>query len=400
MCKMNIDEIETFPDFYNFVEIGFGSTSKVYEATHKILDMKIAIKFISREFLTEPKSLENLRREIDVLEYIDHPFIASYWGTVETKLGFNIISEHVPKGNLLNFIIKNQGITEDQVRRFLCEACSAIHYLHTSLNVVHRDIKLENMMLTSSGDLKLIDFGMSTLIESKNFHLQTNCGTVAYAAPELFQRQLYGKGVDIWALGVSLFAMSTSRLPFTDNNMRNLIVKIIKSEPEYPDGMNSNLKDLIQKMLIKDQDKRITIEEIAKHPYVTNSSYWFLLDPKFYSNNKFMFHPQSFIDIDIVSEMCLFNQQALLNPFTPEGLQYRQIRSKKILALVHEEFRKQRSQTLKEQKVTSGSQAQIIPFQTRANSTQLRIGKRLSGIKIIKPNVNASMSTPGRYTYY
>ncbi|OHT12915.1 CAMK family protein kinase [Tritrichomonas foetus] len=135
------------------------------------------------------------------------------------------------------------------------------------MKIAHRDIKAENIMLDRYRNIRVIDFGFSKGINSESL-LTTACGSAAYIAPEVFTQETYTEKADIWSLGVVLFALNANHLPFDSSNAKKVRHMIMHMEPEYPSTFSPALVDLLKKMLLKDPEKRITIDEIVNHQWM------------------------------------------------------------------------------------------------------------------------------------
>jgi serine/threonine-protein kinase HSL1, negative regulator of Swe1 kinase len=143
---------------------------------------------------------------------------------------------------------------------------SAMGYCH-SLNICHRDLKPENILLSKEDQVKIADFGMAALHQTEHHRLQTSCGSPHYAAPELLKNKRYrGEKVDIWSLGVILYAMLSAQLPFDDPDLKLQIEKTKKGHYDMPEFLSMEAKDLVRRMLTLNPDKRISLKEMWRHP--------------------------------------------------------------------------------------------------------------------------------------
>ena len=144
-----------------------------------------------------------------------------------------------------------------------------MQYCHKK-NVLHRDIKLDNILLTSQGDVKICDFGVSKLVTDGE-KMKEQCGTPAYIAPEVFENKGYeGYASDIWSAGVVLYAMLYGAVPFKASNMNELHKQVVKCKPTYKDEISKPALDLLQGILTKDPKKRLTEEQILQHAWMTD----------------------------------------------------------------------------------------------------------------------------------
>ena len=245
--------------------IGRGGFSNVFYGVHIQSNEKVAIKVIPKEVFPQ----EKLLREIKILEQLSHPFCVSFFQYLEDEKYHYLVMELVECGTLLKMINNSRSLSENKCRHYFCQIISALDYLHTELQIAHRDLKVENVMIDSNDNIRLIDFGLSNLFRGEHQLLQTACGSPAYAPPEMLQGKFYTKSADVWSAGIVLYAMAAGKLPFEDPNVQYLVKKIVLEEPEYPKTFSPLLTDLISKMLVKDPNMRITIPKIMEHPWFT-----------------------------------------------------------------------------------------------------------------------------------
>ncbi|XP_011875951.1 PREDICTED: maternal embryonic leucine zipper kinase-like isoform X2 [Vollenhovia emeryi] len=184
-----------------------------------------------------------------------------------------MVMEYCSGGELFDHIVEKNKLSESDSRKFFRQIVSAVVYMH-SLGYAHRDLKPENVLLDKDENLKLIDFGLCAKPKMGiQAHLYTSCGSPTYAAPELIMGRKYlGSEVDIWSMGVLLYALLCGFLPFDDNNLENLYKKILSGKYEEPYWLSNDSKTLIKSMLQINPAQRITIHELCRHPWVMGSS--------------------------------------------------------------------------------------------------------------------------------
>ena len=152
---------------------------------------------------------------------------------------------------LYNYLLRFGAIPVEKVQKIFTQLVGAVSYVH-NMSCVHRDLKLENILLDKNENVKLCDFGFTREYEGNLAHLQTFCGTVCYSAPEMLRGEKYaGEKVDVWSLGIILYALLTGELPFDDDDDMVTKQRILLSEPKYPDTLSTETKDLISLMLSK-----------------------------------------------------------------------------------------------------------------------------------------------------
>lgn len=162
-----------------------------------------------------------------------------------------------------------RSLDENETREYIRQICSAVDHMHKA-KVVHRDIKLQNFMLDQSHNLTIIDFGLSNSLDEREL-LNTQCGSPAYAAPEIFAHQDYGAEVDIWSIGVNMYAMLAGKLPFKVENRSKNLAKLhacILKGFELPPFLSPDCQDLLCRLLDPAPAKRIKMSEIFSHPWI------------------------------------------------------------------------------------------------------------------------------------
>ncbi|KAL8709112.1 MAG: hypothetical protein Q9220_006133 [cf. Caloplaca sp. 1 TL-2023] len=172
------------------------------------------------------------------------------------------------RDELYNYLLHHGPILPEKVQRIFTQLVGAVAYVH-NLSCVHRDLKLENILLDKNGNVKLCDFGFTREYEGKMSYLQTFCGTVCYSAPEMLKGEKYaGEKVDVWSLGIILFALLTGELPFDDDDELVTKHKILTTEPKYPESMPADAKALIGQLLSKRPLHRPTLSDILMNSFL------------------------------------------------------------------------------------------------------------------------------------
>jgi serine/threonine protein kinase len=187
---------------------------------------------------------------------------------VRTNYHWYMLFEYVNGGQMLDYIISHGRLKEKQARKFARQIASALDYCHRN-SIVHRDLKIENILISKTGDIKIIDFGLSNLFSPRN-QLKTFCGSLYFAAPELLQAKQYtGPEVDVWSFGIVLYVLVCGKVPFDDQSMPQLHAKIKKGHVDYPPWLSTECRNLIHRMLQTDPTQRLTLSEIMNHPWLT-----------------------------------------------------------------------------------------------------------------------------------
>jgi serine/threonine protein kinase len=263
--------IAALPAFEGFRQIGSGTFSVVFMCRHTRTGFPAVVKTTAKSPETTSRTLDEARREAQLLKAMDHPCVVCAYDFLETDAFLFQVEEYVPGPTLLAHIIARGRLGEPEAQHLFGQLSSAIDYLHNELQVVHRDLKLENISITSRDRIKLIDFGFANRATSAGSLFETNCGSVGYAAPELFLRLPYSWKVDVWSLGVILYAMVAGRMPFVTDNVSQLVEMIVTEEVAFPDFFSPPLKDLLSLMLTKDPTRRPAISDVVAHPWMDST---------------------------------------------------------------------------------------------------------------------------------
>lgn len=248
--------------------LGQGTFAKVYHARDIKTGASVAIKIIDKEKIVKVGMMEQIKTEICVMKLVRHPNIVQLYEVMATKAKIYFVMEYVRGGELFNKVTKGK-MKEDAARKYFQQLISAVDFCH-SRGVYHRDLKPENLLVDENGDMKISDFGLSALAESKQQDglLHTTCGTPAYVAPEVICRRGYdGCRADTWSCGVILFVLLAGYLPFHDPNLMEMYRKIGKAEFKYPNWIPPDARRLISKILDPNPNTRISISKIMENSW-------------------------------------------------------------------------------------------------------------------------------------
>ncbi|KAG0362916.1 hypothetical protein BGZ54_008428 [Gamsiella multidivaricata] len=257
--------------------LGEGEFGKVKLGRHIETDEEVAIKLIRRQAVDNTPRINKIGREIAVLRTIRHPNIITLFDVIETERYIGIVIEYASGGELFDHILAHRCLREREACRLFAQLMSGVHYLH-SKHIVHRDLKLENLLLDRNRNIIITDFGFANQFDSTSRDLMsTSCGSPCYAAPELvISDGLYvGTGVDIWSCGVILYAMLAGYLPFDDDpanpdgeNINQLYNYILATTLVFPDHISVDARNLLKLMLVPDPTKRCNMRRIMAHRWL------------------------------------------------------------------------------------------------------------------------------------
>ncbi|KAK4070580.1 hypothetical protein Trihar35433_5047 [Trichoderma harzianum] len=242
--------------------IGKGSFGKVYLASHKLTNgSKVVLKSANR-------TDSNLAREIHHHRQFVHPHIARLYEVIVTENLVWMVLEYCAGDELYNYLLDHGPLPMPKVQKIFAQLVGAVSYVHMQ-SCVHRDLKLENILFDTHENVKLVDFGFTREYEGRTNHLQTFCGTICYSAPEMLKGEKYaGEKVDVWSLGIILYALLCGELPFDDDDDNITRTKILTEEPTYPEHFPTEAIPLIKSLLSKRPLLRPSLPEILAHPFL------------------------------------------------------------------------------------------------------------------------------------
>ncbi|KAG5519389.1 hypothetical protein PMAC_002016 [Pneumocystis sp. 'macacae'] len=307
-CKINTELHETrFGDYILGQTLGEGEFGKVklgwprkkflqtYDGSSRP-DVEVAIKLIRKDSINGSRTrLNKIKREIYILQRVCHPNIVRLFDVIETSRYVGIILEYASGGELFDFILLHRYLKDNVASKLFAQLISGVLYLHKK-GIVHRDLKLENLLLDRNKNIIVTDFGFANVFDvgdnlnsfsdidcfdgkslKKSDLMQTSCGSPCYAAPELVIGDgcYVGRKVDVWSCGVILYAMLAGYLPFDDdpNNPDgdniNLLYKYIINTPlTFPEYVSALARDLLKRLLVPDPKRRASLQDITIHPWL------------------------------------------------------------------------------------------------------------------------------------
>eukprot|EP01038_Epipyxis_sp_PR26KG_P013526 gene13526-18146_t len=259
--------------------LGEGTFGKVKHAIDSETNEAVAIKILDKEKIQKQNMGNQIKKEISIMKMVKHKYIVGMIEVLASKTKIFIVLELVTGGELFDKIVAAGKLTEDHARFYFTQLIEGVEYCH-KLGICHRDLKPENLLLDAHGNLKISDFGLSSLYigdaddgASRTELLHTTCGTPNYVAPEVLSDQGYdGKKADIWSCGVILYVLLAGFLPFDESTIVALFAKIQSADFTYPSWFTPEVRSLLDQMLVADPKLRITIANIKTHPWFVGSN--------------------------------------------------------------------------------------------------------------------------------
>jgi len=296
-------------NYYLGRTLGEGEFGKVKLGWKNGGNNQVAVKIIRKDKLQDNARMQKVFREVNILQGLEHPNIVRLHEMVETERTIGIVLEYAPCGELFNYILNQRYLKDNHAKKLFAQLVSAVGYLHKK-GIIHRDLKLENLLLDRNQNIIVTDFGFAnkfdpsdelgesvearlherTFVEkhrlgslSKDGYrrgdlMVTSCGSPCYAAPELvISDGLYtGRKVDVWSIGVILYAMLAGYLPYDDDprnpdgdNINLLYSYISETELKFPEYVSPHARDLLKRILRPDPRKRADLFEVARHSWLS-----------------------------------------------------------------------------------------------------------------------------------
>ncbi|XP_054286408.1 SNF-related serine/threonine-protein kinase-like [Macrosteles quadrilineatus] len=248
--------------------LGSGHFAVVKLARHVFTGEKVAVKVIDKTKLDDV-SRDHLFQEVRCMKLVQHPNVVRLYEVIDTQTKLYLILELGDGGDLYDYIMRHEaGLSEGVAREYFRQIVRAISYCH-KLHVVHRDLKPENVVFFERvGVVKLTDFGFSNRF-CPGQKLETSCGSLAYSAPEILLGDSYdAPAVDVWSLGVILYMLVCGQAPFQEANDSETLTMIMDCKYTVPSHVSDGCRRLIGRMLVRQPEKRATLEEIASDSWL------------------------------------------------------------------------------------------------------------------------------------
>lgn len=267
-------------DYVTTKTLGTGAFGTVQLAKKRNSETLYAIKSISKQSIVRSQMMTQVKKEISIMKSLDHPNIVQIHEVLMSTENLYIVMDFVSGGELYSKMTRTGKLSDTECRRYVRQLCSALNYCHGK-NICHRDIKPENILLDENDNALLADFGFASLMQPENTgetmedmqgsskvmkEMSTMCGTMAYMAPEILNRDKYlGDKVDIWALGVVIYVLLVGFMPFKEDD-------VSKAKYNMPKDVGKEAADFVSNMLVSDPKQRSSARRLLDHPWVAQQS--------------------------------------------------------------------------------------------------------------------------------
>ncbi|XP_051545577.1 death-associated protein kinase 2-like [Myxocyprinus asiaticus] len=275
---MAVFKQEKVEDFYDIgEELGNGQFAIVKRCKEKSTGVEYAAKFIKkRQNRVSRRGVrrEEIEREVDILQGLQHPNIITLHDVFENRTDVVLILELVSGGELFDFLAQKESLSEEEATEFIKQILNGVQHLH-SKNIAHFDLKPENIMLLDNNvqmpRIKLIDFGLAHRIKD-GVDFKDIFGTPEFVAPEIVNYELLGLEADMWSIGVITYILLSGASPFLGDSKQETLANISAVDYEFDEeffGSTSELaKSFIRQLLVKDTRKRLKIQDALNHPWI------------------------------------------------------------------------------------------------------------------------------------
>jgi 5'-AMP-activated protein kinase catalytic alpha subunit len=227
------------------------------------------MKLCERKLISHSQAKKCLMQEVNILRRVNgHANIIQLLEVIETDTALVLVMEFAASGDLLRYVRQHRKLAEDCAQGLFKQLLDGLDHIH-KMCVVHRDIKLENLLLDSFGCLKIADFGVATLLKCPEQRLDDHCGTPSYIAPEVLLDHGYqGPPVDMWSAGIVLYAMLVGHAPFKADHLLDLRRNILRGRYHTPAHLSEEAANLLRRLLIVEPSNRATLGEAADHAWL------------------------------------------------------------------------------------------------------------------------------------
>ncbi|XP_049451429.1 serine/threonine-protein kinase PLK4 [Epinephelus fuscoguttatus] len=262
------DKIE---DFKVLTLLGKGSFACVYRAKSVKTGLEVAIKTIDKKAMHKAGMVQRVTNEVEIQCRLKHPSILELYNYFEDSNYVYLVLEMCHNGEMSRYLKERKmPFSEDEARHFMHQIVKGMLYLHTH-GILHRDLTLSNLLLTSNMNIKIADFGLATQLKVPNEKHFTMCGTPNYISPEVATRSAHGLESDVWSLGCMFYAFLMGRPPFDTDTVKHTLSKVVLGDYEMPSHVSPEAQDLIHQLLQRDPAQRPSLSAVLDHPFMTRS---------------------------------------------------------------------------------------------------------------------------------
>uniref|UniRef100_A0A3Q2YSF5 Serine/threonine-protein kinase PLK4 n=1 Tax=Hippocampus comes TaxID=109280 RepID=A0A3Q2YSF5_HIPCM len=267
---MSVSIGERIEDFKVLTLLGKGSFACVYRAKSIKTGLEVAIKMIDKKMMHKAGMVQRVTNEVEIHCRLKHPSILELYNYFEDNNYVYLVLEMCHNGEMGRYLKEHKVPFSEDERHFMHQIVKGMLYLHTH-GILHRDLTLPNLLLTSNMNIKIADFGLATQLKLPNEKHFTMCGTPNYISPEVATRSAHGLESDVWSLGCMFFAFLMGRPPFDTDTVKHTLSKVVLGDYEMPGHISPQAQDLIHQLLQRDPAHRPSLSAVLDHPFMTRS---------------------------------------------------------------------------------------------------------------------------------
>ncbi|XP_076014591.1 serine/threonine-protein kinase PLK4 [Genypterus blacodes] len=268
---MSVSIGDRIEDFKVLTLLGKGSFACVYRAKSVKTGVEVAIKTIDKKAMHKSGMVQRVTNEVEIHCRLKHPSILELYNYFEDSNYVYLVLEMCHNGEMSRYLKERKmPFSEDEARHFMHQIVKGMLYLHTH-GIMHRDLTLSNLLLTSNMNIKIGDFGLATQLKLPNEKHFTMCGTPNYISPEVATRSAHGLESDVWSLGCMFYAFLMGRPPFDTDTVKHTLSKVVLGEYEMPSHVSLEAQDLIHQLLQRDPAHRPSLSAVLDHAFMTES---------------------------------------------------------------------------------------------------------------------------------
>ncbi|TPX51472.1 hypothetical protein SeLEV6574_g00253 [Synchytrium endobioticum] len=250
---------------------GFGFVHKAISKSRGSYGREVAIKMIDKKLMKASNMTRRVANEVEIHWQLHHPAVLELYNYFEDSQYVYLVMEQCKQGELYRYIQKRkQPLSEMEARTVLSQITRGLLYLHAN-GIIHRDLKLSNLLLTDTFDVKIADFGLAVKLAEPDGEQKTMCGTPNYISPEIVSRQPYGLMSDVWSLGCMVVTLLTGTPPFESSAVKQTLDRVSRVDYILPDHLSIEAKDLIHRLLQKNPKRRLPLNKVLSHPFFSPS---------------------------------------------------------------------------------------------------------------------------------
>ncbi|KAJ3158441.1 Serine/threonine-protein kinase plk4 [Geranomyces michiganensis] len=251
---------------------GFGFVHRAISKSAGTYGREVAIKMIDKRLMKAANMSRRVANEVEVHWQLHHPSILELYNYFEDHSFVYLVMEICQNGELYQYIHHRKcPLTEPEARGVVAQVVRGLLYLHAH-GIIHRDLKLSNLLLTENLDVKIADFGLAVKLNELDGEQKTMCGTPNYISPEIVSRLPYGLTSDVWSLGCMVVTLLTGKPPFESKAVKSTLDKVTRVEYTLPANLSPDVRDLVHRLLQKDPKKRLALTKVLSHPFFNPTS--------------------------------------------------------------------------------------------------------------------------------